>query len=67
MNDEMVTRFASLYPHERSALIAALRRDANALLFKAGTDSTNADYYRFNYRLTIRLLDVLAPANAITE
>lgn len=67
VNDDMVARFASLFPHERGALVAALRGDAGTLLLRTSTESTNADYYRFNHQLVIRLLEVPAPSIAITE
>jgi hypothetical protein len=67
MNDEMVTRFASLFSHERDALVAALRRDAEALFSKMGADSTNAYYYQLNHRLVNRLLEVLAPSTPFVE
>lgn len=67
MNYDMVTRFASLFSHERDALLAALRRDAEALFTKMGADSTNAYYYQLHHRLVNRLLEVLAPSTAIVE
>lgn len=57
----MVERFASLFGYEREALLAALRRDAKSQLALAAINADDADYYMFNYRAVIRLLDVLSP------
>lgn len=57
----MVDRFASLFGYEREALLAALRRDAQAQLALAASKASDAEYYMFNYRSVIRLLDVLSP------
>lgn len=61
MSDDQVERFASLFPHERSALVDALRRDADALLLRAATDSENSTYYLFNHQVVTRLIEILNP------
>jgi hypothetical protein len=59
--DPMVRRFAHLFPHERKALLAALRRDANDQLDRAETDPANAGCHHYNHRMNLRILEALAP------
>lgn len=61
MDKETTSRFATLLPHEHSALLAALRRDVYSQLDKAASDAANAGYYLLNHRILTRVLEVLAP------
>lgn len=61
MDREIIARFATLLPHEHTALLAALRRDACSQLDRAAADAANAGYYRLNHRILTRVLEVLAP------
>jgi len=57
----MDDRFATLFPHEMEALLAALRRDAREQCRKAETPSEDAQYHLANYRLLVRILEMLNP------
>ena len=63
MQREIAARFATLLPHEASAVLAALRRDAYSQLEKASTDKVNANFYLLNHRIIIRVLEVLTPSD----
>lgn len=63
VQDDIVERFANLFPHEHGALLAALCRDANAQLDKAETGASHADCHAYNHRMALRLLEMLGPGD----
>lgn len=57
MND----KFASLFDHEKDALLASLRRDARSELLKAQANKTFAAFHMTNYYAVVRILECLNP------
>lgn len=57
----MKDRFALLFPHERAALLNALRRDLRSETDKSMTSGPLRDSHAINVQLTLRLLEALNP------
>lgn len=57
----MEAAIQSLFPHERKELLAALRRDMRHELRRANADAASRSFHMANYRMTVRLLEVLNP------
>lgn len=60
-------RFASLFPHEREALLEALRRDVRTEQCKVKTDPEDAHFHLANSRIGIQILEVLNPKQGETR
>lgn len=58
----MASLNALLFPHERQALLDALRRDLRIEKALSETDSQLADYHYANVRLNARLIELLEPS-----
>jgi hypothetical protein len=61
MDVKMNDRFGTLFAHERSALLAALRRDLRKETEKSMHNDDHHHFHAMNARLTLRLLEVLNP------
>jgi hypothetical protein len=58
---------AHLFPHERQALLDALRRDLRMEISHAQTEPEWATYHYINARLNVRLLELLEPRSLLNE
>jgi hypothetical protein len=61
MELDMKDRFALLFPHERTALLNALRRDLRSETEKSMTNGPLRDAHAINAQHTLRLLEALNP------
>jgi hypothetical protein len=57
----MNNRLIDLFPHEREALLEALRRDLRVELAKCENDPIWADIHQFNVTRNVRLLEAINP------
>ncbi|WP_326505092.1 hypothetical protein [Noviherbaspirillum album] len=58
---DIKARFASLFPHEREALLEALRRDVRTEQCKVKNNPQDAHFHSANSRIGIQILETLNP------